>query len=174
MTTPLLPAAVGVFLCPFNFDGYHRDEEATAASHADGWYRTGDLGYRVGAALYVAGRLKDLIIVGGVNVFPQDVEDLVSGIEGVTRGRVSAFSDFDPALQTERVVVLFESELDADAAQAVLLRARQLILASFQIANFGVHHVPPGWLVKSSSGKMARAANRRKWAETTQAAAKPS
>jgi fatty-acyl-CoA synthase len=150
---------------PFNFEGYHRDDEATAASHADGWYRTGDLGYRAGAAFYVVGRKKDLIIVGGVNVFPQDVEELVAGIDGVTPGRVSAFSDFDPALQTERVVVLFESELDAEAADALVLHARQLILASFQIANFGVHRVEPGWLVKSSSGKMARSANRAKWAE---------
>ena len=103
-------------------------------------------------------------------MFPQDLEELVSGIDGVTPGRVSAFSEFDPALQTERVVVLFESELDGDAAGELVLHARQLILASFQIANFRVHRVAPGWLVKSSSGKMARSANRTKWAEESAAA----
>ncbi len=150
---------------PFNFAGYHEEPEATTASHVDGWYRTGDLGYRVGAAYYVVGRKKDLLIVSGVNVFPQDLEDLVSGLDGVIAGRVSAFSEFDDRLQTEQVTLLFETDLPEDEARRVMITARQVLLASFQIANFQVHPVAPGWLVKSSSGKMARAANRQKWAE---------
>jgi acyl-CoA synthetase (AMP-forming)/AMP-acid ligase II len=152
---------------PFNFTGYHRDAEATAkAFHVD-WYKTGDLGYRVGDAYYVSGRKKDVLIVGGVNVFPQDIEDLVSQVEGVRAGRVSAFSHFDAAVQTERVVILAESDhhADATASQRIVLDVRQRILACFQIANFEAHLVAPEWLVKSSSGKMARGANQKKWAE---------
>lgn len=148
---------------PFTFSAYYNDPAATDAAFSDGWYRTGDLGYRVREAFYVIGRKRDLIIVGGVNIFPQDVEDLVSGMDGVVPGRVAAFSDFDPSLQTEKVTVLAESELEGPAARQAVIATRQRLLASFQLASFEVHLVPPGWLVKASSGKMARGANRRKW-----------
>ena len=133
----------------------------------DDWYRTGDLGYRVGEGYYVAGRLKDVLIVGGVNVFPQDIEDLVSQIDGVHPGRVSAFSTFDDRLQTEHIVIVAESDHhDTVDARQVTLEIRQRTLAAFQIANFEVRLVEPGWLVKSTAGKMARSANRRKWSDT--------
>jgi fatty-acyl-CoA synthase len=149
---------------PFNFSGYYNDPEATEHAFIGGWYRTGDLGYRVGDAYYVAGRLKDVLIVGGVNVFPQDIEDLVSQVDGVRSGRVSAFSAFDERLQTEHVVIVAESDHhDADDARGIVLEVRQRVLAACQIANFEVRLVAPGWLVKSTSGKMARGANRRKW-----------
>jgi fatty-acyl-CoA synthase len=148
---------------PFNLDGYYRNPEATREAFVDGWYRTGDLGYRVGDAFYVVGRSKDIFIVSGVNVFPQDIEDLVGAIEGMRPGRVSVFAEFDPRQQTERVVILAESPLEGEAAKIALLDVRQRVQASFLISGFDVHLVPPEWLVKSSSGKMARGANRRKW-----------
>jgi fatty-acyl-CoA synthase len=149
---------------PFNFTGYYNDSEATDRAFADGWYRTGDLGYKVDDSYYVAGRLKDVLIVGGVNVFPQDIEDLASKVEGVVPGRVSAFSAFDDRMQTEHIIVVAESpEHDSGKAHQVTLEIRQRILAALQIANFEVRLVEPGWLVKSTSGKMARSANRRKW-----------
>ena len=152
---------------PFNFSGYYNDPEATARAFVDDWYRTGDLGYRVGEGYYVAGRLKDVLIVGGVNVFPQDIEDLVSQIDGVHPGRVSAFSTFDYRLQTEHIVIVAESDHhDTVDARQVTLEIRQRTLAAFQIANFEVRLVEPGWLVKSTSGKMARGANRQKWLGT--------
>jgi fatty-acyl-CoA synthase len=149
---------------PFTFSEYYNDPAATDAAFSDGWYRTGDLGYRVRESFYVVGRTKDVIIVGGVNVFPQDIEDLVSAMDGIVPGRVSAFSDFDTSLQTEKITVLAESELEGSAARQAVVAARQRLLAAFQVANFDVQLVPPGWLVKASSGKMSRGANRRKWA----------
>lgn len=149
---------------PFNFSGYYNDPESTERSHVDGWYRTGDLGYRVGEDLFVVGRKKDVLIIAGVNVFPQDIEDLVSSVDGVHPGRVSAFGAFDERLQTERVVVLAESDDHAkDEKRFIVQEIRQRVLAAFQIGNFEVSLVPPGWLVKSTSGKMARGANRDKW-----------
>lgn len=149
---------------PFNFSGYYSDPESTSDAFVDGWFRTGDLGYRVQNSYYVAGRLKDVLIVGGVNVFPQDIEDLAAKVGGVIPGRVSAFSAFDERMQTERIVVLAESDLrSSDAARHVILEIRQRILAALQLANFEVRLVEPGWLVKSTSGKMARGANREKW-----------
>jgi acyl-CoA synthetase (AMP-forming)/AMP-acid ligase II len=159
---------------PFTFTGYDNDDDATAAAFHDGWYRTGDLGYRVGEELFVVGRQKDVMIVSGVNVFPNDVEELVSTVRGVTAGRVSAFSSFDATVQTERIVVLFEPSAPADDADVLrtTIEIRTRILAAFQLANFDVRDVPAGWLVKSSSGKMARSANRRKWAAAEPAGAR--
>jgi fatty-acyl-CoA synthase len=149
---------------PFNFSGYYNDPEATESAFVDDWYRTGDLGYKVDDSYYVAGRLKDVLIVGGVNVFPQDIEDLATRVEGVVSGRAAAFSAFDERLQTEHIVIVAESELhDAPQARDVILEIRQRVLAALQIANFEVRLVEPGWLVKSTSGKVARSANREKW-----------
>lgn len=149
---------------PFTFSGYFNDPESTAAAFAaGGWYRTGDLGYRVGGSFFVIGRRKDVLIVGGVNVFPNDVEELVSAVAGVVPGRVSVFAQWDSRLETERVVILFETERPPAASRPVALEIRQRVLAAFQIASFETHAVAPGWLVKSTSGKMARSANRAKW-----------
>ncbi len=149
---------------PFTFSGYLGQPEASAEVLNGAWYRTGDLGYRVGELFYVAGRRKDVMIVSGVNIFPNDVEELVTRAQGVAGGRVSVFSTFDPAVQTERVIVLYEPDGTVARHQTeVTIEIRQRILAAFQLANFEVHHVPAGWLVKSSSGKMARSANTEKW-----------
>ena len=149
---------------PFTFTGYFNDPDSTARVFVDDWYRTGDLGYSRDGAYYIAGRLKDVLIVGGVNVFPQDLEDLVSGFEGIQSGRVSAFSVFDPRVQTERVVILAESTFGhGDKRRQLIQGIRQQILAAFQIANFELELVEPGTLVKSTSGKMARSANRDRW-----------
>lgn len=152
---------------PFNLRGYFNAPEATADAFADDWYRTGDLGYRVGNEFFITGRKKDVLIVGGVNVFPSDIEDLGASVEKVHTGRVAAFSRFDGGTQTERVIVLAEVDDEDQDDRQVLIDVRQRLLASFQIANFEVHLVPPGWLVKSSSGKMARAASREKWETAT-------
>ena len=150
---------------PFNLAGYYRNEEATAEAFHGDWYRTGDLGYRVDGAFYVVGRRKDVLIISGVNVFPQDIEDLVSDVDGIKPGRVSAFAEFDDRQQTERVVVLAESDLDGEGARQALLTIRQRIQSALQITGFKVHLVPPGWLIKSTAGKMARGANRAKWGQ---------
>jgi acyl-CoA synthetase (AMP-forming)/AMP-acid ligase II len=148
---------------PFNATGYYNNPDATAQAFAAGWYRTGDLGFRQGDRFFVCGRKKDLLIVAGVNVHPNDVEDLVSRVDGVQPGRVAAFGAFDARLQTERMTILFELRDDAADAGAAITRIRQEVAAAFQITVFDIHRVPPRWLVKSSAGKMARSANREKW-----------
>lgn len=154
---------------PFNFTGYYNDEEATEAAFVDGWYRTGDLGYRVGEDLFIAGRLKDVMIVGGVNVFPQDLEDIVSSVPGIQPGRVAAFSSFDERTQTERITILAETaQTTSRRADEAIVEVRQRILAALQVTGFDVHLVHPGWLVKSTSGKVARSANREKWIDESQ------
>ena len=147
----------------FLFSGYHNNPEATASAMHQKWYKTGDFGYRIGREYYVCSRKKDLLILNGVNVFPQDVEEMVSSIDGVTAGRVVAFSQFSEQFQSEMLIVLAESGVPPSEESDVNIRIRQAILAMLQVANFHVHLVPPMWLVKSSSGKIARQANKIKW-----------
>jgi len=70
--------------------GYYHRDDATAQAFRDGWYLTGDLGYWAEGQLYVTGRKKDLIIVGGKNVYPQDLERLAADVPGVHPGRMVA------------------------------------------------------------------------------------
>lgn len=148
----------------FNATGYYENPAATAASFRDGWYFTGDLGYQTDGEFFVCGRKKDVLIVGGVNVFPEDIEDEVSRVPGVQPGRVAVFSHFDETAQTERVTILAEPA-SAPPPATLTTDIQQHVLAAFQLANFSIHLVEAGWLVKSSAGKMARSANREKWAE---------
>lgn len=146
---------------PFLFSGYYRNDEATSAVTQNGWYRTGDTGYRAGNNFYICGRKKDLLILNGVNVFPQDVEEVVSRLPGVIPGRVVAFALFNETSQSEMMVVLAESE-DPGKSETIIT-IRQTVLAMLQVSNFQVHLLQPRWLIKSSSGKLSRQANREKW-----------
>src|SRR5262249_54846057 len=70
--------------------GYYGNAEATAAGFRDGWLRTGDLAYLIDGELVLCGRIKDVIILGGRNLFPDDIERAVGDIEGVRVGNVVA------------------------------------------------------------------------------------
>jgi acyl-CoA synthetase (AMP-forming)/AMP-acid ligase II len=148
---------------PFNFSGYYNNPDATAAAIRDGWYRTGDLGYSVGGEYFVCGRQKDVLMLAGVNIYPQDVEETVSRISGVLPGRAVAFAIFDESTQTERAVILAETAAPEDERAAITIAARQAVRAAFQISGFDLVLVPPGSLIKSSAGKIARNASRKRW-----------
>jgi acyl-CoA synthetase (AMP-forming)/AMP-acid ligase II len=142
---------------------YHRPD-ATAQAFFEGFYLTGDLGYMRGGELYVTGRKKDLIIVGGKNIYPQDLEALASDVDGVHPGRVAAFGIFNEDLGTEEVVIVAESEHEDLAARervAELVRAH--VTQNAEVAVRRVVMVDRHWLIKTSSGKVARSANKAKY-----------
>ena len=149
--------------CPFLFTGYYNNPDATRDAFNGGWYRTGDLGYRAGENYYICARAKDVIIVGGVNVYANDVEEVASRVRGLHPGRVAAFGAFDADAQSERVVVLAETDRHDSGRVSLAVEVRMVLVSAFQITAFDVHLVPTGWLVKSSAGKMARHATREKW-----------
>ena len=142
------------------FSSYRNQPELTQRSFRDGWFMTGDLGFMDDGELYVVGRKKDLIIVAGKNIHPEDVESVCSRVPGVVPGRVVAFGVDDARLGTETIHVIVETEITSeDDRQRLALRVRQECLtADFSVSD--VHLVPPRWLVKSSAGKLSRAANR--------------
>ncbi len=152
--------------------GYYRRDDLTAEAFHDGWFLTGDLGYLAGGEVYVTGRKKDLIIVGGKNVAPQDLERLAGEARGVHPGRVVAFGVYDEQAGTEEVVVVAEADAESDdARQRVADAIRAAVTRGSDIALRRAHVVEPRWLLKTSSGKIARSANRDKYLAETGGAA---
>jgi acyl-CoA synthetase (AMP-forming)/AMP-acid ligase II len=124
----------------------------------DGWYSTGDYGFRSEGELYVIGRLKDIVVVGGQNVFPEDVETVVNPIEGIYPGRVVAFGVDDSDNGTEALAVIAELRGEYRPEQARLLQRdiKTLVLSTIGIAPRHVFVVPERWIVKSTAGKISR------------------
>jgi fatty-acyl-CoA synthase len=146
---------------------YYRRPDLTQKAFVDGWYLTGDLGYLAQGELYVTGRKKDLIIVGGKNVYPQDLEMLASEVNGVHPGRVVSVGIFNESTGTEDVLLIAEldnyDELSEDAREQISQRIRQRVTQGSDIVLRYVYLVKRNWLLKTSSGKIARAANRDKY-----------
>jgi fatty-acyl-CoA synthase len=150
-------------------EGYYNRPDATASAMKDGWYLTGDFGYVAAGEVYVTGRKKDLIIVGGRNVFPQDLESLASEVPGVHPGRVAAFGVMNIDLGTEEVALVAEVDLseeqlqDEETRQALEDAIRIAVNRGSAVALRYIKLVGPQWLIKTSSGKTARSANRDKF-----------
>ena len=142
---------------PSVMQGYFRDREATAeVLDGSGWLDTGDTGYLTEAgALVITGRAKDLIIVNGRNIWPQDIEwTLESRLEGVRAGGVAAFGI--ETAGAEGVGVVLESRASGAAARAELRRAADaLVRESFGLAP-ELAFARPGKLPRTSSGKLSR------------------
>lgn len=144
--------------------GYFNRPDLTARAFLDGWFLTGDLGYLVDGELYVTGRKKDLIIVGGKNIYPQDLEELASQVEGVHPGRVVAFGIFNEQAGTEEVVVVAEADVEDEGERRAIAEAvRSRVNSGSDVVVRHVRVVGPKWLLKTSSGKIARSANRDKY-----------
>jgi fatty-acyl-CoA synthase len=148
-------------------DGYYKRPEDSAKVMLDGWYFTGDMGYLADGELYITGRKKDLIIVGGKNIYPQDIENLLNEIDGIHAGRASVFGVFNDSLGTEDIAVVAEiddTKLDDDEARANIMREiRARVAQNTDVTARYVHLVGAKWLIKTSSGKVARSANREKF-----------
>lgn len=148
--------------------GYYKRPDLTEKAFHDGWFLTGDLGYIAKGEVYVTGRKKDLIIVGGKNIYPQDLEALASEVPGVHPGRVAAFGVPNEETGTEDVVIIAEVDMlepgkDGADLQQIADEIRQRVTRGSDIALRYVKLVERGWLLKTSSGKVARSANREKY-----------
>jgi fatty-acyl-CoA synthase len=144
--------------------GYYRRDDLTNKAFHDGWYLTGDLGYMLDGEVFVVGRKKDLIIIGGKNIYPQDLEILANQVPDVHPGRVVAFGVFNPEIGTEEVVVVAETDQESeDERQRLADEVRTRVTRGSDVALRYVYVVGPKWIIKTSSGKIARLANRDKY-----------
>jgi len=143
--------------------GYYANPNATAALFSDKWLCTGDLGYTVNnGELVLCGRIKDVIIVGGRNVFPEDVEHAAAAVAGVRRGNVVAFSTSGRRGKESLVVVAETREHDVRTLHDAVV---DHVCDAVGIPPHDVVFVEAGTLPKTSSGKLQRSLCRTQYLE---------
>ncbi len=141
----------------------------------DGWYATGDYGFTHDSDLFVIGRLKDIIIVSGVNIFPEDIEALVNKVKGIYPGRIVAFGVDDHRRGTESLAIVAEMRGEFDSIAALVLehKIRHLVTSVLGIAARYVRVTPERWIVKSTAGKISRRETRLRFLEELEAHGAP-
>ncbi|MBK8898292.1 MAG: AMP-binding protein [Candidatus Competibacteraceae bacterium] len=151
------------FQGPSATTGYYRNPEATRKlfPHDDGWLDSGDRAYLAGGDVYLTGRVKDLIIRGGRNLYPYELEQAIGEIPGIRKGCVAVFASGDPTTGSERLVVVAETRADqpevlADLRQHIQSTSMDLL----GVPPDDVRLVDPHSVLKTSSGKIRRSAVR--------------
>ena len=154
------------FRGPSAASGYYRNPKATeellplGSATAPGefaWVNSGDRAYRADGEFYVTGRVKDIIIKGGRNLYPHEVEELAARAEGIRKGCIVAFGLKDEASGTEKMVVVAETrERDAARRSAIASAVTDLVSRGLGLPPDRVELIPPGSIPKTSSGKLRR------------------
>jgi acyl-CoA synthetase (AMP-forming)/AMP-acid ligase II len=145
---------------PFLFSGYNKDPGRTAERLVDGTYFTRDLGFVRDRHVYVLGRVDDLIIVNGRNLYAHEVEAVIGDIAGLKRGRSVAIAQFNARAGSEALVVISERHLGQERPEAELRRdILRAVYSTFEVTPWRVHIVDEGWLIKTTSGKISRTEN---------------
>ncbi|MDE8344140.1 MAG: AMP-binding protein, partial [Acidocella sp.] len=147
----------------YMFSGYNNNEAATKAAFFGDWYRTGDIGFIERDELFVVGRIKDVIILNGKNVFVHDVEAAVSRVGGIKPGRAVAFGRYSEKAGSELLVVVAERD-GADMPDQDLQRdINRAVVEEVGVPCSDIRIVEQGWLVKTTSGKTSRSENASKY-----------
>lgn len=154
------------FRGPSATSGYYRNEEATAtlfdggpaaAEGEDAWVNSGDKAYRADGEIYITGRVKDIIIKGGRNLYPHEVEELASRAEGIRKGCVVAFGVKGEETGTEKLVIVAETrEEDKRKRAAIAATVNEEVSRGLGLPPDRVELIPPGSIPKTSSGKLRR------------------
>jgi len=151
---------------PSVMSGYFNAPEETAAClSADGWLNTGDVGYRVDGSLIITGRKKDLIIINGRNIWPQDLEYLAEHQPEVRIGDALAFSVPGPDDAEFCILVVQCRESDPAKRANLIDRLNRLVRLELGIDVF-VELVPLHTLPRTSSGKLSRSKARQNFIES--------
>jgi 1-acyl-sn-glycerol-3-phosphate acyltransferase len=139
--------------------GYFRNKIKTRELLRDGWLDSGDRAYMANGDVFITGRIKDIIIRAGQHIYPQEIEEAVGDIAGLTKGAAAAFGITDPNSGTERIVVLAETgQGDSTEREQLKARARDAVTLIAGSPPDEIVLVKPGTVPKTSSGKIRRAA----------------
>lgn len=142
-------------------DCYHNNPEETAKAMSDGWFKTGDLGFFHDGELYITGRKKDMIIVGGENIYPQDIELILNDESYLIPGRNVVFGTEDERIGTEKIVILAELKEGVAPPDTTALRTRILNTLGISIADIVL--LPHRTLRKGTAGKISRYLNKQEY-----------
>jgi len=147
------------------FSGYYRLTGPIEPVAADEWFHTGDLGYLHDGEVYVCGRRKDIIISFGSNIYPGDIEAIAESFPTVRKGRTVAFGVDDKRRGTERIVLLCELQdaIPEEKRTQLISGIREQVRQKLDVLLSAIDFVERGWVIKTTSGKLARAANREKF-----------
>ena len=149
------------FQGPSASSGYFRAPEQTRRLVRGEWRDSGDLAYMAQGEVYLTGREKDIIIRGGRNIYPHEIEEAVGNLPGARKGSVAVFAVADPNSGTERLVVLAETrEQKHEARSELVRRINDCAVDLLGMPADDVMLAPPNTVLKTSSGKLRRAASR--------------
>ncbi|MFJ7212256.1 fatty acyl-AMP ligase [Amycolatopsis sp. NPDC098790] len=146
--------------------GYLTMEGPVATQDDEGWLNTGDLGYLVDGQIVICGRRKDVIIMGGRNLYPTDIERAATSVDGVRAGNAVAVR-LDAGSRRERFAVVVESKLagDAEAEKNLMKQVSARVRDAVDMRPYAVVVLPAGSLPKTPSGKVKRAATAQQFAD---------
>ncbi len=148
------------FKGPSACDGYYRNPQATAELFDGEWLDSGDLGYISEGEVFITGRRKDLIIVGGRNLYPHDLEEVVGALEGIRQGCVAVFGIRRDSGTEGFVVVAETRETAQDRKEHLRQRIVETSVDQLEMPPDQVLLAPPQSVLKTSSGKIRRQACR--------------
>jgi 1-acyl-sn-glycerol-3-phosphate acyltransferase len=150
------------FKGPSSTSGYFRNSVETGKLFRGDWLETGDLAYIAAGEVYVTGRVKDIIIRGGRNIYPHELEEIIGNIPGIRKGCTAVFAGAKEGGTAEKLVVLTESR---QAGEEALRELRQQVAeATIDLLGMAPDDVVigrPGTVLKTSSGKIRRSACRQ-------------
>jgi len=150
---------------PSVMSGYFNEPEITAQTLSpDGWLNTGDIGYQTSAGLYITGRKKDLIIINGRNIWPQDLEQIVEQQPEFRPGDALAFAVTGMDGSETVVMVAQSREKDSERLAELGKRLKGLILTEMGV-DCHIELVPLHTLPRTSSGKLSRSKARLNYIE---------
>ncbi|MEU8639962.1 fatty acyl-AMP ligase [Amycolatopsis sp. NPDC048633] len=146
--------------------GYLTMDGPLDTQDAEGWLNTGDLGYLIDGQIVICGRRKDVIIMGGRNLYPTDIERAATSVEGVRAGNAVAVR-LDAGSRRERFAVVVESKLagDAEAEKNLMKQVSARVRDAVDMRPYAVVVLPAGSLPKTPSGKVKRAATAQQYAD---------
>jgi acyl carrier protein len=149
------------FRGPSCTSGYFRNPAATHRLFHGDWLDSGDRAYVAEGSVYLTGRTKDIIIRGGRNFYPYELEEAVGGIGGIRKGCVAVFASPDPRSGSERLIVVAETrETEPEKLNDLHRQIQEVSVDLLALPADEVVLVPPHAVLKTSSGKIRRTAVR--------------
>jgi 1-acyl-sn-glycerol-3-phosphate acyltransferase len=171
------------FRGPSTTSGYYHNAVATEKLLPRGpaespgeypWLDSGDRAYRAEGEIFVTGRVKDIIIKGGRNLYPHEVEELAARADGIRKGCIVAFGLKDQASGTEKLVVVAEvRDREPSRRTAIAAAVTEQISQGLGLPPDRVELIPPGSIPKTSSGKLRREETKQLYLAGTLSAGKP-